>query len=127
MNSEDIVVSLENAKRLKEAGWPQDESIFRWKNRGSWEIALKRQSSNKAGTFIAAPTAEEILRMLPDWIFCKKNSMGGGGDWCIGDMQSHVCTPLAYKEMKKSMIESDTLSNAAAAMWCYLSNNQLLP
>src|SRR5436853_114831 len=80
-NAESIVVSLENAKRLKEAGWPQDDSqMFFWyrttfndpqqmfKLIGGHDLTVNSASINfmkdEYDQWFAAPSAEEVLRRL---------------------------------------------------------------
>src|SRR3990167_5893854 len=69
-----IVVSLEMAKKLKKAGWPQDKFLFVWNgayhpDKSEHVNWLSRKKVGKdwaeAETF-TAPTAEEILRRLPE-------------------------------------------------------------
>ena len=65
-------VSLQLARSLEEAGFPQ-ESFFWWVYRnGDWRLVLQDDLSfNEIGLAIAAPTVEQILRQLP--MFIKKD------------------------------------------------------
>jgi hypothetical protein len=84
MTPESLVVSLELARQLKEAGWPQNDSyLYRreMKYRGGkrWNRAIRSAEEKKYSennpppnpaaieeeNYCAAPTAEEILRRLP--------------------------------------------------------------
>lgn len=134
-SSASITVSLEVAKELKKAGWDQDKSIFYWD--GSvppWEVCLDvdRSWSYSAteeddGKCIAAPTAEEILRRLPRSIYDE------GGEYV------RICFPsgshnegIQYKHLGglalcAALEDDDTLANAAAKMWIYLKQHDLLP
>lgn len=103
MNPESITVSLEWATKLKEAGWD--------------DVCYFRQEEHE-GPGLEFPTAEEILRRLPDsprphspmHIFRMID-----GTWQI-----------VYDNTEDFVI-ADTLANAAAQMWIYLKTNHLLP
>lgn len=115
-----ITVSLELAKKLKEAGW-QYETLFFWCGLEHKEVS---SSTGEMKIFygkyypyrehFAAPTAEEILRRLPHGtdteLIIKRKPKGTWRVTCTGDT-----------------IGGDTLANAAAAMFCFLSENNLLP
>lgn len=95
MRVEDLVVSLETAKKLKEAGWDK-ETIFWWEEgysitnnttlnvyeyritntpiRNSARAAVVRPYDYELGELsrraLAAPTFQEIWDVLPQWIYC---------------------------------------------------------
>ena len=132
--SSDITVSLEWAKKLKEAGWLQDGALFCWWLRiGHTEYELSPAIFLKNGEF-AAPTAEEILRRLPEAIkypvrnaieyelFIRPFDDSDERHWEViyaKDIDNVDNTPLHET--------TGTLANAAAAMYCYLADNKLLP
>lgn len=65
---ERLCVSLETAKRLKAAGFPQYSSAVEFWNdmAGAWHI---RQSvRNPVATILAAPTAQELADELPECV-----------------------------------------------------------
>lgn len=133
---ESIVVSLEWAKKLREAGWPQDECLFWWcpylteNSNGSPFVGYlisntaEPQDSHdwtKKAEIFADPTAEEILRRLPRVYVehLRVTPSPGASGWTVeyrrpGKMRAWVSR------------EADTLANAAAAMYCYLSEQKLL-
>ena len=145
---ESIVTSLDWSKKLKEAGWPQEDAIWYWVGHmlddnmepTSWSLWPREKEEYREQWkphIHAAPTAEEILRRLPLWIKSKKNIVrthaksktisgqrikfhlerfDGGYALFYGTKYS----PLCY-------VEGDTLANAAAAMYCYLAEQKLLP
>jgi len=158
-----ITVSLETAKRLRAAGWEQEDSSFYW---GRFDPPKRRHLED--GTIVdipkeeaeamsyswyyyneenmpyadedhnswAAPTAEEILRELPNVIIHtpegKKHSnsyrfqcaMTGKTE---SGMQQFWCAySAAIGSYDHVLIKMDTLANAAAEMWIYLSENGLL-
>lgn len=140
-NPESIVVSLEMAKRLKEAGFPQDEEMEFW-----WmfeeaedpddQWACLGQDSDyffNRKTDFAAPTAEEILRRLPaEFKEEPKWKDGIGETWKLGMYklrESFWWVGYGYPDMlrTKHTETAKTLANAAAAMYCYLAENSLLP
>jgi hypothetical protein len=64
----------------------------------------------------AAPTAEEILRRLPDFITVAKVNAHNRG----------TIYRISFDQIEEEFKDA-SLSNAAAAMYCYLSKNGLLP
>lgn len=85
MTDKELVVSLEEAKLLKEAGFPQD-SYFVWVlpcPPFTNEAKLYHRGHNQAAPEIAAPTVAEILKELPvkttldnytHWLEIKENN-----------------------------------------------------
>lgn len=136
---ESIVVSLEMAKKLKEAGWRQSSNgignfgsptliedltrgdgglsgrYFKWCQRPDGEIYLGTMWDNYAN-IADAPTAEEILRRLPSW-----EAFMNQGHYGVR------CKVTGLKEGDRKGFIADTLANAAAAMFCHLSKHNLLP
>lgn len=113
----DITVSLEMAKKLKEAGWIWDDAQFFWSTKTLeskvWECPHRSQYSLISNqTDIAAPTAEEILRELP-----------------IGSLAQ-----MEEKERKRWTVSSPnihglpfpSLADSAASHWIHLKENNLL-
>lgn len=137
-DSEQITVSLEWAKKLKEAGWPQNSSLFWWAefyNKSSttpdelfqqlvdddeWDFGsinvmhgFRESGYLKQLKRLSVPTAEEILQRLP------MNDVT-----LTGDGRIFCCT---YDKGFTSNDEvGDNLANAAAAMFCYLAERKLL-
>lgn len=142
---ESIVVSLEWAKKLKDAGWPQGNyaedvrSHFYWYNTidglNNWKIISLEDIRGLISKFeIAAPTAEELLRRLPEyfddaemrdgiykrfWLVAQKD-----GNWTVCYSDGHCQIKKGIGPMR---ITGDTLANAAASMWIFLKENNLLP
>lgn len=146
ISPQDIVVSLKMAETLNEFGWPQDKSCF-WYcgiySNTPWLIYIPK-GINEIGTYskmrregemIAAPTAEEVLRRLPRtiepegrtlYLTCEfpADPISWGGSAYVGySYQSRVpsidgCFPRSY---------ADTVANAAAEVYVFLSQNNLLP
>lgn len=156
-----ITVSLDMAKKLKEAGWPQGEQIFYFTNAhniaeypedgyeleiGEFHLSGKTflewapvEKLNGHLSF-AAPTAEEILRRLPTRIkrfgdkeefFLKVAPFRTGGGLPRVFFVGYETIPIKDGESVTHMMKFEprepSLANAAAAMWCYLSDNKLLP
>lgn len=116
MTPESIVVSLEWAKKLKEAGWSQD---------------IGEDGEPDHQEYIDAPTAEEIMRRLPAYF-----EQEGMRFWLIMQKDDHddswtACyscgTCMIMKGVGPMRIESVGMSNTAAKMYCYLAENNLLP
>ena len=140
--NQQITVSLEVAKRLAKAGWPQDECIFRWHETVTGSVLYPEGEEPYPGTEnLASPTAEEILRRLPAHLIDRKKN----GDVVGYDLH---CQKLSGMEIVaganwklwyfrvRDGIEvaplgnfsyGDTLANASASMFCFLKENNLLP
>lgn len=134
VNAESITVSLEMAKKLKEAGWEQKDCSHYWTDK---EICVSEFQANVSDTKLiglaetAAPTAEEVLRELEPSI-----EVGGerlyllisdDRDW-IGDESWDIC----YS--KDRLLGGDVwvrhkqgFAGACAKMWIHLKENNLLP
>lgn len=131
-SAESIVVSLELAKQLKKAGYPQKFSvgnfgycvhtctgIHGWTDWSAGEKGLYDGSGeygidDDTNYFIVAPSAEEILRRLPFGYWHIEQEKNGGADFVVVDN----LTNRFYGE---------TLADAAARCYCYLAENNLLP
>lgn len=164
MTPESITVSLEMAKALKEAGWEQDIYVkekpqsqyvymqddlhlIHVDNDTDWILGNDYQSGSRELEeygYCTAPTAEEILRELPDPVKFPDNYEGSirfnegylliehdNEDWSA---QYYHCVYGGFKAtvQRKDKEEwvvknADTLANAAAQMWVYLKEHNLLP
>ena len=143
MTPESIVVGLEQAKKLKEAGWPQvtpqhPTSLFYWAHFiGLEEPALVYAGKVELIRFdefnflLSAPTAEEILRRLPDVLKVKEGYTAPllvtHRAWEERGWYVMYSTGLRYGDEKGEVTSADTLANAASKMWCYLKEQNLLP
>lgn len=121
MKPEEIVTSLDWSKKLEEAGWPQDQSIFWWKYEVTFSgnFWMVGQRPHKDAEKFAAPTAEEILRRLPkeELTIRHRNSL-----WMIDFLRFDENGNKTHSYI----FEGDTLANAAAACYCYLAEQKLL-
>lgn len=121
---ESIVTSLDWSRKLKEAGWPQYNAMFWWcpymgesAYSGDAAIRYRLKSENTFGSHdwckqagsAAAPTAEEILREAA-------RRRGERVQQLLDNYNLQFF--LAQQD--------DHLANAAAAMWVYLKENNLL-
>lgn len=116
------ITSLELAKKLKSAGYPQEHSGFFYilKEKGVYDIVFQPLQVY-VDDDIAAPTADEILDSLPGRIagnyyrlFIIRTMLEDEYKWEI------IYQPDAeYKEMFVSRI-SKNLADAAAKMWLFL-------
>lgn len=118
-NPESITVSLEWAKKLKAAGWPTNEGIFRWlisegisQLSTGYIVAINDDRYSYDSTDLPAPTVEEILRRLP----CAKLFSSGKGQYAA---------VLEGQNTHNAILE-ESAADAAAAMWLYLKENNLL-
>ncbi len=133
---ESIVVSLEQAKALKKAGWPQDESNFYWEEwndpteqKGPF-VVFHETEFIETHVVVTAPTAEEILRELPPSVqidgITVYLSIFDDRDW-VGDHSWDICySPDHGWSSDVHVRDKDNFAGACAQMWCYLSENNLL-
>jgi len=120
--NEYITVSLEVAREMKKAGWGQ-KAIWFWTTTDEFDPFLygaKMDGTQPTLTppssdreYFAAPTVEEILRELPKEIVITPAPFAKGG-WRVA------------WDVKNGRSYCDTPSNAAAKMWIYLKENNLL-
>jgi hypothetical protein len=140
---ESITVDLEHAKKLKAAGWPQEDSVMCWcVCKPETDCFVWKRSGTEHKTDFAAPTAEEILRRLPDYIvipvnaphkhehrFLKINKDSTG----MGNGYQDFFYVLGYGPVDHGFIPPEwscsdrSIANAASAMYCYLAAHKLLP
>lgn len=126
-------VSLESAKQLKEKGYPQQSSYFWWtsalRTNGKEEFYLPNDFIVDIGELnefdyrkdYAAPTVDEVLDLLPERIEGYK-TLGMGkvmGEWVIGYQK-------IGNELQAIRTVDKSLADAAAKMWLYLKENNLL-
>lgn len=127
-----LVVSLEKAKELLDAGWPQGTSHFvcsttsdGYSNYSVCE-RLKPDHPNYESPYYLtwdAPTASEILERLPRVLhdeFLLQITLHSD-IWCIGYWNGNEEAVIKYHQF------GDTLADAASDMWIYLKQNNLLP
>lgn len=134
MNS--ITVSLEWAKKLRDAGWNQ-EVLFYWSidSRSGNDVVRRRREkgNNKPLDPIAAPTAEEILRVLPSEAPHPDIEHTAYFLEIVRVERPTENWQVQYRERESWRLwdspephSADSLANAAAAMYVYLAENNLL-
>lgn len=128
-----ITVSVDWAKNLCAWNYPQRDSHFAWvQTLGQEQWLLLPYSPEKEDLYQdnfvvrAAPTAEEILRRLPELLMKDEHAFwitidchGGHYGVAYNDYQGqkHAGTCVAVDQSP---------ANAAAAMWVFLNQNNLL-
>lgn len=122
---ERLCVSLETAKRLKAAGFPQYSSAVEFWNdmAGAWHI---RQSvRNPVATILAAPTAQELADELPIGIKVTKNYDS------VDETQGYIAwrapeygTPEDKPKNKRIGFPGDNMADAMASLWLALHEAQ---
>lgn len=144
-STESITVSLEWAKKLKEAGYPQKDSYLHWQwyeadgewpgfyEQSRWDCYHMEASYEDYDDdeVYAAPTAEEILRSLPSYfdqegmrfyLITQKDDNDDSWTAC------YSCgTCMIMRGVGPMRIECVGLANTAAKMWLFLRDNNLLP
>ena len=131
MTLQDICVSLELAKQLKEAGFPQ-ESLFYWVYPGTWwgdgdePLLFERGHFFRSSTFVVgkdcgipAPTVAELGEALPAYLDNNNTptltlDKGDGWDCCYKDRKQH------------HLVGAEKMSDVLAKMWLYLKKEGLL-
>ncbi len=108
---ESICVDFLTAQKLKEAGFPQGQSVLCWSNliRGP-ELLYFRIPAHlgpKPENLWDAPTLEEVLRELPDTVSLLR---GPEGSWLVDADYEIACL----------VIDSDSLLNGAAQVYIIL-------
>ena len=141
MNS--ITVSLEWAKKLEMAGWPQNENryettCFYWnhKKNADWWIGDAdgwRRNLPFIDKSLSAPTAEEILRELPPEAPHPDIEHTGYFLEIVRVERPTENWQVQYRERESWRLwdspepqSADTLVNACAKMYVYLAENNLL-
>lgn len=125
---ESLVVSLDMAKRLKEAGWKERTIFSATVTDNLVAMILTPTKGHDLGNYpvgdpntseiLMFPTAEEILRRLPQLV----NHFG----LLVCRSQDNESWEVNYMGGYKPMSDP-SLANAAAAMWLYLKENNLFP
>lgn len=154
---ETITVDLENAKKLKAAGW-QYESQWYWVTHyldlGGSELPAmlvlnqgeshdfhqfywpeEECTASRTENYYAAPTAEEILRRLPVYFSHGEEKRvirmvrDKDGRYSVFHESYAIKTSLGELPYYDvpKIQKYDILANAAAAMYCYLAEHSLLP
>lgn len=106
-------VSLETAKKLKDAGFRQDTEIF----------------FNKGGKYIAAPTTDELLDELPDHIVIDNRQFGGDKRNSIGTLvigNPNYIFNVQYRPDISPCFKNESFPEALAQMYLFLAKEGLL-
>jgi len=116
MQLEELVPSLELCQRLKELGFPQDGSQFYWAFEWRQERELMHRSiltnvsyMNDEKLPIAAPLADEILKLIP---ICIKDPIHDASYHKIENMG--WCFSSYYIKLEKPYILNDTRGKTLA-------------
>lgn len=123
-----IIVSLEYAKLLKSAEWPQESTCFVWwsYNQETDWIVFERGTRNVDPSFcVAAPTCEDILRILPKTI---EQFQGTTGRLYVNPYTNMYEIGYSPTWDNQMLVKTErTLADAAASMWIHLKKNNLFP
>jgi len=117
--------SLELSKRLKEVGYPQDDSMFYWQDCRQWRdkkgggleevepvARLREWGELKEGDFYSAPLASELGEVMKDVDIAMPKYWAG--NWEFEDTST------------EKFILSDTESDARAKMLLYLAEQGII-
>lgn len=118
--------SLELSKQLKEAGYPQEDHAHYWGGIGNWGLWCKHviddmDSRETRFEWVASPTADEILDVLPMDIKGHKSIQMGKWDGKYVIRYELLDNSLAgFRE------DEESLAAAAAKMWLHLKKEGLI-
>jgi len=126
----DICTSREAARQLKAAGFPQDATYFCRVG----EKPVARQTLAYMGYYradeeaLAAPTTDELLRLLPTYVYVKLSSMGPNPFYIADIFPDHArVSDEAFRIAKKERTkEYDIAADALAPWYCHLAEAGLL-
>mgnify|MGYP001002826508 CR=1 FL=1 len=119
-------VSLEIAKQLHEAEFPQESFLCWFEFKHGWDLAptatmlteVRRIRSGYVGKeIIQAPTADEILDELPEYVDNRYMSIWKEDGVWFFEYDEHTEIPI---------IKGNCLVDACAKMWLYLKKEGLL-
>jgi hypothetical protein len=124
---QDICVSLDMAKKLKETGYPQEESLFHWLAKGEHVLIKYFEylviQKEYANMLFAAPTTDELLERLPHCVsfdfyfeFLKRQPY-------------YMVSYISARQQKNLHSEQSSIkdpTNCLAQMWLWLKENNLL-
>jgi len=127
-----ITTSLEVSKRLKEAGW-ENKSYFGWiqyqpekrEEEENWYLdRIGKYKLEHLYYWTLAPTVSEILDVLPDGVHVGDANTGFHGGLTIRRRDDKWI--VSYESNGHKGFPCDTIADAAAEMWIYLKENDLL-
>lgn len=138
MRPEDKVVTLETAKKLKEAGFPQDTE--RWwfphremgtSNLTEWKLLLNRAGSAES---LAAPDAQEIGELLPFVIgspdptskMILRMTVGGSPNGKRTYSVGYVDVEIGNEGKYAKFFGHENEAEARAACWLYLKQQGII-
>lgn len=135
MKLEQLVVSLDLAKQLKEAGYKQDDSLFYYwidkildKYTRPPELVYGLPKSTKDSiAVIAAPTSADIGEQLP-WCF-ELHFNPGTKQWSCEQESTEIATSkgsFSFPDVGGVCFFADTEADARAQCWLYLKHQGLL-
>jgi hypothetical protein len=119
------VVSLELAKKLKEAGYPQEGEFWWWKNTDGYVVG-----NNNIGAICSAPMVGELIELLPRGIeFGKINytlTIGCNEDYRFVAYEYSDSYGIPFSSEPLKEIKNKSLLVALAKMYLYLAEHKLL-
>ncbi len=123
-----MTVTLEVARQLKDAGYPQEGTPFKWCLAGS-DGKWYRQYTPALACWpfkdrIAAPTSDEIIERLPAYVEQSGHYKLMIQKW--GDNHYTVKYINLLNGDTLAVSTKATLSDAAGLMWCWLKGEGLL-
>ena len=116
-----ITVDIKMARKLEKAGWDKRCFSYWVPYLKGYALAYDFEENALPDENYCAPTASEILDGLPI-VLRKKNLCCSKS---VPDIRGNPFWQVSYDW--EAVFGSDTLANAAAELWIYLKENDLLP
>lgn len=105
-------VSLKTAKKLKEAGFPQETERW-WFTTNGVDWSLGGAFSSRSDGNIAAPDAQEIGELLPIGITTYKGKSG----WTVRRQKQNCCGYNQVISPNRLSFQTEAEARAAAWLW----------
>ncbi len=133
-----LTVSLETAKKLKEAGW-NERTVFSYSQKinsdkgytvlGDYRLVLTRDvgyAKNDSSTSIYAPTLSELLAEMPKEL----EDRGESKDWStfliIDFCGNIICYENEWREFEYAFGDEEQLLESASDLWLKLKSENLI-
>lgn len=115
---EDLVVTLETARKLKAGGFPQDTYSVWSEQADNRNVITRNWPEHKPEYIWAAPTAQELADQLPEWNEKLRSSV------TIDKSQGRWSARYGLMAPVPLEARGDTMVEALAALWLELNDTR---